>query len=80
MGYYHGEQSVGLKPILITVSVITAVLFGGAYFLASSNSTEHPAVTQPQPSAPEQIQQSAPAPAAPANKKPINAHEHHARV
>lgn len=41
MGYYHGEQSVGLKPILMALSGITVAVFGIGYFIYASSLSSH---------------------------------------
>jgi hypothetical protein len=32
MGYYHGEKSLGLGPILITLSLVAVMGFGLMYY------------------------------------------------
>ncbi|HEY9719952.1 MAG TPA: hypothetical protein V6C69_20910 [Trichormus sp.] len=32
MGYYHGEKSLGLGPILITLSLVAVMGFGVMYY------------------------------------------------
>jgi flagellar basal body-associated protein FliL len=41
MLYYKDASSSNLKPVLLVVSVITAILFGAAYFAYSSSSHAH---------------------------------------
>ncbi|HEY9775394.1 MAG TPA: hypothetical protein V6C81_16630 [Planktothrix sp.] len=34
-GYYHGEKSVGLAPIVLVLAAVTAVSFGTVYCMFS---------------------------------------------
>jgi hypothetical protein len=53
-GYYQGEKSVGLGPILLVLAAVTAISFGTVYFMFShqvaSVSTEEDATSTAQPS------------------------------
>lgn len=48
MGYYHGEQSVGLKPILLSVSAVALLMFGCGYFF-TANTGQAPVVPPVEP-------------------------------
>jgi hypothetical protein len=53
-GYYQGEKSVGLGPIVLVLAAVTAISFGTMYFVFShqvaSVSSEDDATSTAQPS------------------------------
>jgi hypothetical protein len=57
MGYYEGEKSVGLAPIVLALSVVAMIGFGLLYFMVgrqtqASSPAEMSAPAQPSSAAP----------------------------
>ena len=66
MGYYEGEKSIGLMPILLTLSVVTMIGFGLLYFVFGRDL--QPAGSQDMST----VNGSASAPAAKPTAQPVN--------
>jgi len=57
MGYYEGEKSVGLAPILITLSVVTMLGFAMLYFMCGRQTSATQDLSAPaQQSVPQAVQ------------------------